>query len=76
MWEIQCAWCRRMTERGGYPVGVPLSIRSAETHGICRECAGRLMAARAIHDESRGAIDREPPRYDRQTTLLVITDER
>ncbi len=48
MWKIQCAWCRRMKGAGGYPVGVPLPVRSAESHGICRVCKAQVMAGSAI----------------------------
>lgn len=57
MWEIQCAWCGRMIGGGAYPVGVPLPLQSAESHGICCECVARVMAARAIQGYPGGATD-------------------
>lgn len=44
MLRIQCAWCLRMKERGGRPVGPALPIEAFASHGICTECARRYFS--------------------------------
>jgi len=61
----QCAWCRRLKDQRGQPVGSPLAHQVDRSHGICAACKERFLATLPPDTASLSP----PPRPQRAVAL-------
>ncbi len=52
--EIECEFCKGMTERGNLPLVV---IRGANQYGYCPQCTGVVPEVLALSEEWRQKVD-------------------